>query len=182
MHQGAMKNSAYANRPMQSFLQTWLLTNLFSGCTIHTISYTVQVPPALLWSWRRIVNPVRIRNGTATVCEEAPHGTKVSHWDLSWEGSAGLTIRESGDLLEQVTCAFCVIMEWTVYSSWKNGHGSAMLPWPFYVHWRFADCRLQTASDLNSPKIIRRYLISLKIKQILRKLAKTAWFFIACVI
>ena len=58
-----------------------LLTNLFSGCIIRTISYAVQVPPALLGIWRRIVNPVRIRNGTATVCEEAPHRTKVSHWE-----------------------------------------------------------------------------------------------------
>ena len=138
---------------MQSFLQTRLLTNLFSGCTIHVISYTVQVPPALLWNRRRIVNPVRIRNGTATVCEEAPHGTKVSHWDYFLRRQCGrLMIRESGDLLEQATCAFCVTMEWTVDSSWKNGHGSVMLPWLFYVHWRFADCRLQTASVFLSAK------------------------------
>ena len=42
-----------------------------------------------------------------------------------------LMIRESGDLLECVTCAFCVIMEWTVCLLWKNGHGSVMLPWLF---------------------------------------------------
>ena len=34
--------------------------------------------------------------------------------------------------------------------------------------------RENTPFSLNSPKIIQRYLISLKIKQILRKLAKTA--------
>lgn len=28
----------------------------------------------------RIVNPVQIRNGTATVCVEAPTMTKVGHW------------------------------------------------------------------------------------------------------
>ena len=28
------------------------------------------------------MNPVRIRNGTATVSEEVPHRTKVSHWDI----------------------------------------------------------------------------------------------------
>ena len=109
-----------------------LLTNLFSGCIIHTISYAVQVPPALLEIWRRIVHPVRIRNGTATVCEEAPHGTKVSHWDYFLRRQCGrLMIRESGDLLECVTCAFCAIMEWTVCLLWKNGHGSVMLPWLF---------------------------------------------------
>ena len=32
----------------------------------------------------------------------------------------------------------------------------------------------ESVLSLNSPKIIQRYLISLKIKQILRKLAKTA--------
>ena len=78
------------------------------------------------------MNPVRIRNGTATVCEEAPHGTKVSHWDYFLRRQCGrLMIRESGDLLECVTCAFCVIMEWTVCLLWKNGHGSVMLPWLF---------------------------------------------------
>ena len=110
-----------------------LLTNLFSGCIIHTISYAVQVPPALLEIWRRIVNPVRIRNGTATVCEEAPHGMKVRHWDYFLRRQCGsLMIRESGDLLECVTCAFCVIMEWTVCLLWKNGHGSIALPCPFF--------------------------------------------------
>ena len=37
----------------------------------------------IVWTQRRIVNPVRARNGTATVCVEAPHATKVSHWELS---------------------------------------------------------------------------------------------------
>ena len=39
-------------------------------------------------NWWRIVNPVKIRDGTATVCVEAPHATKVSHWEQSWEDSA----------------------------------------------------------------------------------------------
>lgn len=37
---------------------------------------------------QRIVNPVRIRNGAATVCAEEPHGTKVIHWAKAREGSA----------------------------------------------------------------------------------------------
>ena len=57
-----------------------------------------------------------------------------------------LLIRESGDLLECVTCAFCVIMEWTVCLLWKNGHGSVMLPWLFRILRRFADCRWQAVS------------------------------------
>lgn len=109
-----------------------LLTNLFSGCIIRTISYAVQVPPALLGIWRRIVNPVRIRNGTATVCEEAPHGMKVRHWDYFLRRQCGkLMIRESGDLLEQVARVFCVILQWALCLLWKNGHGSVMLPWLF---------------------------------------------------
>ena len=39
-------------------------------------------------NWWRIENPVRIRDGTAAVCVEAPHATKVSHWEWSREGSA----------------------------------------------------------------------------------------------
>ena len=124
-----------------------LLTNLFSGCIIRTISYAVQVPPALLGIWRRIVNPVRIRNGTATVCEEAPHGMKVRHWDYFLRRQCGkLMIRESGDLLEQVARVFCVILQWALCLLWKNGHGSVMLPWLFRILMRFADCRWQAVS------------------------------------
>lgn len=31
---------------------------------------------------QRIENPVRIRDGTAAVCVEALHVTKVSHWEF----------------------------------------------------------------------------------------------------
>lgn len=31
----------------------------------------------------RIGNPVQTRDGTATVCGEVPHTTKVSHWEQS---------------------------------------------------------------------------------------------------
>lgn len=39
-----------------------------------------QVPPGSDRNRRRIGNPVGIRNGTATVCVEAPRGAKASHW------------------------------------------------------------------------------------------------------
>lgn len=46
------------------------------------------------------MNPVRIRNGTATVCEEASHTTKVGHWDFSEKAVCLLMMRKSGDLLK----------------------------------------------------------------------------------
>lgn len=49
------------------------------------------------------MNPVRIRNGTATVCAEAPHVTKVSHWEIVLRRLCGkLMMRKSGDLLRCV--------------------------------------------------------------------------------
>ena len=63
-----------------------------------------------------------------------------------------LLIRESGDLLEQVTCAFCVIMEWTVCLLWKKRPWQRYAAMAFCFHRRFADCRLQTASVFLSAK------------------------------
>ena len=120
---------------------------------MHVISYTVQVPPALRLELAENSesgqNPERYRHcmrGGAARDESQSLGFFLRRQ------CGRLMMRKSGDLLECSFCAFCVIMEWTVYSSWKNGHGSAMLPWLFYVHWRFADCRLQTASDNLSAK------------------------------
>lgn len=48
------------------------------------------------------MNPVRIRNGTATVYAEAAHLTKVGHWGIVPEKAVGeLVRRESGDLLRR---------------------------------------------------------------------------------
>ena len=132
---------------MQSILQTGFLTNLFSGRIIHTISYAVQVPPGLplepAENSESGQNPERyrhcMRGGTA-------RDESQSLGFFLRRQCGRLMIRESGDLLECVTCAFCVIMEWTVCLLWKNGHGSVMLPWLFRVHRRFADCRWQAVS------------------------------------
>ncbi len=38
---------------------------------------------AAVWAGQRIGNPVKRRNGTATVCVEAAQKTKVNHWEKS---------------------------------------------------------------------------------------------------
>ena len=54
-------------------------------------------------------------------------------------------------------------------------------PVPQKGHWRKWRLIVKNlnnrSSNLNSPQIIQRYMKSSKIKQILRKLAKTAWFY-----
>jgi len=47
------------------------------------------------------VNPVKIRNGTATVSAEIVHKTKVGHWDIPEKAVHRSGKRKSGDLLEQ---------------------------------------------------------------------------------
>ena len=63
-----------------------------------------------------------------------------------------LMIRKSGDLLEYSLCAFCVIMEWTVVYHGKTAMSAFCWHGFFCAHRRFADCRLQTASDHPSAK------------------------------
>ena len=116
-------------------------------------SYAVQVPPALLLepaeNSESGQNPGRYRHcmrGGAAQDESQSLGFFLRRQ------CGRLMMRKSGDLLECSFCAFCVIMEWTVCLSWKNGHGSTMLPWLFCVHRRFADCRLHTAFDHLSVK------------------------------
>ena len=48
----------------------------------------------------------------------------------------------------------CILRDYGMDSclSWKNGHVSFLLAWLFCAHRRFADCRLQTASDHPSAK------------------------------
>lgn len=61
------------------------------------------------------MNPVRIRDGTATVCEEAPHVTKVSHWENPEKAVRMAMIRESGDLLKCVdVCLLSMLEKWAV--------------------------------------------------------------------
>ena len=54
---------------------------------------------------RRIVNPVRIRNGTATVCEETPHEAKAGHWGKAPEKA----VRGCG-CVSQETCLSVIIL------------------------------------------------------------------------
>ncbi len=42
------------------------------------------------------------RNGTATVCVEFVHKTKVGHWGIPEKAVHEMVMRESGDLLEQL--------------------------------------------------------------------------------
>lgn len=52
---------------------------------------------------RRIDNPVRIRDGTATVCVETPHKTNVSHWEqILRRQCRAFMIHKSGDLLKRL--------------------------------------------------------------------------------
>ena len=66
----------------------------------------------LVQTQRRIVNPVRCRNGTATVCAETAHVTKVGHWENPEKAMCKLRMRESGDLLnDRKPCSFRVKRE-----------------------------------------------------------------------
>ena len=53
------------------------------------------------------MNPVRIRNGTAAVCVETVHMTKVGHWDIPEKAVCSSKKRESEDLLEYKDTTLC---------------------------------------------------------------------------
>ena len=67
------------------FVNLPLLLTKFFPVAIIKLSSTLSAAVAV-WARRRIGNPVQIRNGTATVCVQAPHAAKASHWELSREG------------------------------------------------------------------------------------------------
>ena len=50
---------------------------------------------------KRIDNPVKFRNGTATVSAEAVYEAKAGHWATE-KTVHGLMMRKSGDLLEEM--------------------------------------------------------------------------------
>ena len=89
------------------FVSLPLLLTKFFPVAIIKLSSTLSAAVAV-WARRRIGNPVQIRNGTATVCVQAPHAAKASHWELPEKAVCRLSKHKSGDLLKAFSAAFGV--------------------------------------------------------------------------
>lgn len=80
--------------------QNRLLLTKFLPKRYNTSKMNIGLSAAVIVQTRqRIVNPVKIRNGAATVCAEELHGTKVIHWEKPEKVVWNTEKRKSGDLL-----------------------------------------------------------------------------------